>query len=125
MKKNRRNLNQVFQEPKPNNPFISKSLLYLTLISLSIICLLIAHFNFNRFYWFFIVGLLGFSFTSACLIVEIWEYFLPPALVNHSVWTGEHVSGRGLAGLIAGILAIAIALGLTYLMKIMGVDYIV
>ena len=87
---------------------------------ISLICLLIAHFNFSKFYWFFIVGLLGLSFTTACLVVTMLEQFLPPGLVNHFLWTG----GKGLAGFIAAILFIAISIGVPYVMMKMGVDYI-
>ena len=125
MKKNKRKLNKSFQKPKLKNSFQNKLLLSFAFISLSIVCLLIAHFDFNRFYWFFIIGLLGFSFTSAFLLVDILECFLPSTLVNHRFWTGEGMAGRGLAGFIGMILTIAIMLGLTYLMKKMNVGYIV
>lgn len=91
---------------------------------ISLICLLIAHFNFNNFRWLFLVGLIGFSFTTACLVVTMLEQFLPPGLVNHRLWTGEGFGGKGFAGLIAGILAIAIMIGIPFLMIKMGVDYI-
>jgi hypothetical protein len=91
---------------------------------ISLICLLIAHFNFNNFYWLFIVGLLGFSFTTACLLVTMLEQFLPPGLVNHRFWTGDGMGGKGLAGFIAAILLIAISIGVPYVMMKMGVDYI-
>jgi hypothetical protein len=91
---------------------------------LSLICLLIAHFNFNHFYWLFLVGLLGFSFTTACLLVTMLEYFLPSGLVNHRLWTGEGFGGKALTGLIAGILAIAIMVGIPFLLMKMGADYI-
>jgi hypothetical protein len=91
---------------------------------ISLICLLIAHFNFNNFYWLFLVGLIGFSFTTACLVVTMLEHFLPSGLVNHRFWTGEGIGGKGLAGLIADILAIAIMVGVPFLMMKMGVDYI-
>lgn len=92
------------------------------LISLSF--LLIAHFNFNNFYWLFIVGLIGFSFTTANYLIMALEHFLPSALVRHKLWTGAGIGGKGLAGLLYGILAIAIMLGFTYLLKIMNVGYI-
>jgi hypothetical protein len=44
----------------------------------SLFCLLIAHFNFNNLYSLFIVGLLGFSFTAAFLLVMLVEHYLPP-----------------------------------------------
>jgi hypothetical protein len=91
---------------------------------LSLICLLIAHFNFNNFYWLFGVGLLGFSFTAAFLLVMLVEHYLPSGLVTHRLWTGEGLGGKGLAGLIAGILAIAIMLTIPFLLMKMGVDYV-
>jgi hypothetical protein len=94
------------------------------ILLISLICLLIAHFNFNNFHWLFLVGLLGFSFTTAFLIVTILERILSPGLVNHRLWTGEGVGGKGFAGLVAGILAIAIMVGIPFLMKKMGVGYI-
>jgi hypothetical protein len=95
------------------------------LLFISIICLLIAHFDFNSFYWLFIVGLILFSFTIAYFLVTLLEHFLPSSLVNHRFWTGEGIGGKGLAGLIYGILAIAIMLGTTYLLKIMNVGYVI
>jgi hypothetical protein len=89
-----------------------------------LICLLIAHLNFNNFYWFFLVGLLGFSFATACLLVTILEHFLPPRLVNHRLWSGVGIGGKGLVGLITGILAIAIMAGVPFLLMKMGADYI-
>jgi len=91
---------------------------------ISLICLLIAHLNFNNFHWLFLVGLIGFSFTMACLVVTMLEQFLPTGLVNHRLWTGEGFGGKGFAGLIAGILAIAIMVGIPFLMIKMGVGYI-
>lgn len=85
---------------------------------------MIAHFDFNNFYWLFIAGLVIFSFTIAYFLVTTLEHFLPSALVNHLLWTGEGIGGKGLAGLIYGILAIAIMLGTTYLLKIMNVGYV-
>jgi hypothetical protein len=96
----------------------------LIFLLISLICLLIAHFNFNKFYWLFIVGLLGFSFTTAGLLVTLLEHFLPSGLVNHRLWSGEGIGGKGLAGLIIGILSIAIMVGIPFLMMKMGVDYI-
>jgi hypothetical protein len=95
------------------------------LLFISIICLLIAHFDFNNFFWLFIVGLLIFSFTTAYFLLTALEHFLPNGLVNHQIWTGEGIGGKGLAGLLYGILAIAIMLGFTYLLKIMNVGYII
>lgn len=112
------------QKPDKNIFFSKKLVSYAALLSGSIICLLIAHFNFNKFYWLFIVGLLGFSFTTACLVVTMLEQFLPSGLVNHSLWTGEGVGGKGLAGLITGILAIAFMVGIPFMLMKMGVDYI-
>jgi len=91
---------------------------------LSLICLLIGHFNFNNFYWLFFVGLLGFSFTIAGLFVTLLERFLPSGLVNNRLWSGEGIGGKGLAGFIAGILAIAIMVGIPFLLMKMGGDYI-
>lgn len=91
---------------------------------LSLICLLIGHFNFNNLYWLFFVGLLGFSFTTADLLIALLERFLPSGLVNHRLWNGEGIGGKGLAGLIAGILAIIIMVGIPFLLMKMGVDYI-
>jgi hypothetical protein len=67
---------------------------------------------------------LGFSFTTAFLIVNLLEHFLPPSIVNHRLWTGEGIGGKGLAGLFAGTLAIVIMLGFTYLLKVMNMSYI-
>lgn len=124
MNKNRRELRKSLKEQKQKKS-LQKKLLYFAFTVTSIICLLIAHFDFDRFFGFFVVGLIGFSFTTATLFVELLECLLPSALVNNNLWTGEHASGRGLAGLIAGILAIAIAVGLPYLMMKMGASYIV
>jgi hypothetical protein len=91
---------------------------------ISLICLLIAHFNFNKFYWLFIVGLLVFSFTTACSLVTMLEQFLPTGLVSHRLWSGVGIGGKGLAGLIIGILAIAIMVGVPFLLMKMDVHYI-
>ena len=125
MRTKKRKFKKLFQEPQQDKPFGKSLLIFFAFIVLSIICLLIAHFDFNRFYWLFIAGLLGFSFTTAYLMVNTLELFLPSTLINHRLWTGENIGGRGLASLIAGVLAIAIMLGLTYLMEKMDVGYLV
>jgi hypothetical protein len=117
---------------KPNRPSKSQQRkwhsqpgnLPIIFLIVSIICLLIGHSDFNQFYWFFIVGLIGFSFTTAFIIVSLLEYFLPPSMVNHQLWTGVGIGGKGLAGLIVGILAIIIMLGFTYMLKALNVGYI-
>jgi hypothetical protein len=96
----------------------------LVFLFISIIFLLINHFNSGQSFWLFIFGLLIFSFTTAYFLVALLEHFLPSALVNHLLWTGEGIGGKGLAGLIYGILAIAIMLGSTYILKIMNVGYV-
>jgi hypothetical protein len=52
------------------------------------------------------------------------EHYLPSGLVTHRLWTGKGIGGKGLAGLIAGILAIAIMVAIPFLLMKMGVDYI-
>jgi hypothetical protein len=90
---------------------------------ISLLCLDFAHLNFNNLYWLFGVGLLGFSFTAAFLLVMLVEHGLPSGLVTHRLWTGEGIGGKGLAGLIAGILAIAIMVAIPFMLMKMGVDY--
>jgi len=108
-RRSRRRARFAYQTPATNQ----NKVIPLFLI-VSLICLLIAHFNFNNFYWLFIVGLLGFSFTTAFLLVMLLEHFLPSGLVNHRLWTGEGIGGKGLAGLIAGILAITIMVAIPF-----------
>jgi hypothetical protein len=118
-RRSRRKARFAYQTPATNQ---NKAIPFFLIVSL--ICLLIAHFNFNNFYWLFSVGLLGFSFTVAFLFVMLVEHYLPSGLVAHRLWTGEGIGGKGLAGLIAGILAIAIMVAILFLLMKMGVDYI-
>jgi hypothetical protein len=118
-RRSRRKARFAYQTPAPNK---NKAIPFFLIVSL--FCLLIAHFNFNKFYWLFFIGLLGFSFTTAGLLLTLFEHFLPSGLVNHRLWTGEGIGGKGLAGLIAGILAIAIMVAIPFLLMKMGADYI-
>ena len=52
------------------------------------------------------------------------EHFLPAGLVNHRLWIGEGFGGKGLAGIIAAILFIAISIGVPFLLMKMGANYI-
>jgi hypothetical protein len=121
--KYRRFLKKLREDDRKKQDFQKKRLPIIFLL-ISLICLLITHFDFNNFYWLFIVGLLIFSFTIAYFLITILEHFLPSALVKHVLWTGMGIGGKGLAGLIYGILAIAIMLGSTYILKIMNVGYV-
>lgn len=111
------------KKPQKQGDSVNKAMPIILLL-ISIACLLVAHFDFNNFFWLFIAGLILFSFTIAYFLVPVLEYFLPSVLVNHQFWTGKGIGGKGLAGLIYGILAIAIMLGTAYLLKIMNVGYI-
>jgi hypothetical protein len=111
------------KKPQKQTDPVNKAMPIILLL-ISITCLLVAHFDFNNFFWLFIAGLTLFSFTIAYFLVTILEYSLPSVLVNHQLWTGKGIGGKGLARLIYGILAIAIMLGTTYLLKIMNVGYI-
>jgi len=123
MTKNRRLLKKSRKQELKRGKLISKYT-PLVLLSIGIIFLLINHFNSGQSPWLFIFGLIFFSFTTAYLLVSFLERFLPSALVNHQFWTGEGNAGKGLAGLIMGILAIKILLGGTYILKIMNVGYV-
>jgi hypothetical protein len=123
MTKNRRLLKKLRVGAQKNQDFQIKAMPFILLL-ISIILLWINHLNFGQLIWFFIFGLLMFSFTTAYFLVTILEHFLPSTLVNHQFWTGEGVGGKGLARLIYGILAIAIMLATTYLLKIMNVGYV-
>jgi K+-sensing histidine kinase KdpD len=121
--KNRRLLKKLRVGTQKKQDFQIKAMPFILLL-ISIILLWINHLNFGQLIWFFIFGLLMFSFTTAYFLVTILEHFLPSTLVNQQFWTGEGVGGKGLAGLIYGILAIAIMLATTYLLKIMNVGYV-
>jgi hypothetical protein len=123
MKKNRRLQKKLRKQALKRGRRISQFTPFL-LLSIGIIFLLINHLNSGQSPWLFIFGLILFSFTTAYLLVAFLECFLPSALVNHQFWTGEGNAGKGLAGLIMGVLAITILLGGTYILKIMNVGYV-